>query len=75
VPGRWEEQASYPLSGCLLYSRPQARSGGYRLFLTDAYAFHRSLKLDMEHAPERNDIIADYVGVSYLYLENSPKTH
>ena len=72
VPGRWEERASYPLSGCLEYSRPQARSGGYRLFLTDAYAFHKSLKLDMEHAPEHNTFVADYVGVSYLYLENPP---
>ena len=72
VPGRWEARASYPLSGCLDYSRPQARSGAYRLFLTDAYAFHKSLKLDMEHAPEKNDFDADYVGVSYLYLENRP---
>ena len=72
VPGRWEARASYPLSGCLDYSRPQARSGAYRLFLTDAYAFHNSLKLDMEHAPEKNDFEADYVGVSYLYLENRP---
>ena len=74
VPGRWEGRASYPLSGCLEYSRPQARSGGFRLFLTDAYAFHKSIKLDMEHAPEHNDFIADYVGVSYLYLENRPTT-
>jgi len=74
VPGRWEGRASYPLSGCLEYSRPQARSGGYRLFLTDAYAFHQSLKLDMEHAPEKNDFIADYVGVSYLYLQSYPTT-
>lgn len=74
VPGRWEGRASYPLSGCLEYSRPQARSGGYRLFLTDAYAFHHGLKLDMEHAPEKNDFIADYVGVSYLYLEHPPTT-
>ena len=72
VPGRWEARASYPLSGCLDYSRPQARSGAYRLFLTDAYAYHKSLKLDMEHAPERNDFDADYVGVSYLYLETPP---
>jgi hypothetical protein len=72
VPGRWEGRASYPLSGCLEYSRPQARSGGYRLFLTDAYAFHKSLKLDMEHAPEKNDFIADYTGVSYLYLQDFP---
>ena len=74
VPGRWEARASYPLSGCLEYSRPQARSGGYRLFLTDAYRFERSLRLDMEHAPEKNDFDADYTGVSYLYLENPPVT-
>lgn len=72
VPGRWEARASYPLSGCLDYNRPMARSGAYRLFLTDAYAFHNSLKMDMEHAPEKNDYQADYVGVSYLYLENPP---
>ena len=72
VPGRWETRASYPLSGCLDYSRPQARSGAYRLFLMDAYAFHKSLRLDMEHASERNDFDADYVGVSYLYLERRP---
>lgn len=72
VPGRWEARASYPLSGCLDYVRPMARSGAYRLFLTDTYAFHKSLKLDQEHAPERNDHDADYVGVSYLYLESRP---
>jgi hypothetical protein len=74
VPGRWEARASYPLSGCLDYNRPMARSGAYRLFLTDAYAFHKSLKLDQEHAPEKNDFDADYVGVSYLYMENPPTT-
>jgi hypothetical protein len=72
VPGRWEARASYPLSGCMDYSRPQARSSAYRLFLTDNYAFRRSLKLDIEHAPTNNDFDADYVGVSYLYLENRP---
>ncbi len=75
VPGRWEARASYPLSGCLDYNRPMARSGAYRLFLTDAYSFHASLKLDQEHAPERNDFDADYVGVSYLYLENRPTSN
>ncbi|MEP6755748.1 MAG: glycoside hydrolase family 172 protein [Chthonomonadales bacterium] len=74
VPGRWEARASYPVSGCLDYIRPMARSGAYRLFLTDAYAFHKSIKMDMEHAPERNDFVADYVGVSYLYLEDRPTT-
>ena len=75
VPGRWEGRASYPLSGCLEYSRPQARSGGYRIFLTDCYAFHRSLRLDMEHAPEKNILVADYTGVSYLYLDSYPTSN
>lgn len=74
VPGRWEARASYPLSGCLDYSRPQARSGAYRLFLSDAYVFHKSLKMAIEHAPTNNDFIADYVGVSYLYMENPPES-
>ena len=72
VPGRWDARASYPLSGCLDYSRPQGRTGGYRLFLSDTYAFRRSLKLTIEHAPTGNDMPTDYVGVSYLYLENPP---
>jgi hypothetical protein len=74
VPGRWDARASYPLSGCLDHSRPLGRSGGYRLFLSDTYAFRRSLKLTIEHAPARNDLPTDYVGVSYLYLENPPPT-
>jgi hypothetical protein len=74
VPGRWDARASYPLSGCLDHSRSQSRSGGYRLFLSDTYAFRRSLKLTIEHAPAGNDLPTDYVGVSYLYLENPPST-
>ena len=66
MPGRWDARACYPLSGCLDYSRPQGRTGGYRLFLSDAYAFRRSLKLTIEHAPTGNDLPTDYVGVSYL---------
>lgn len=72
VPGRWEARASYPLSGCLDYSRPQGRTGGYRLFLTDSYAFRRSLALTIEHAPTGNDLPTDYVGMSYLYMESAP---
>lgn len=71
VPGRWETRASYPLSGCLGYVRPLSRSGAYRLFLTDAYAFQRSLVLDIEHGPTGNTDPGDYVGVSYLYLDRA----
>ena len=72
VPGRWDSRASYPLNGCLDYLRPLSRSGGYRLFIGDAYAFRRSLTVDIEHGPTGNGIPTDYVGVSYLYLTASP---
>ncbi len=72
VMGRWEGRASYPLSGCLDYKRPMARSGGYRLFLIDAYSFRKSILHTIEHAPEKNDHVADYVGVTYLYADSAP---
>ncbi len=68
VPGKWERRISYPLNGCLDYLRPLGRSGGYRFLLNDAYAFRDRLVLTMEHAPENNALVTDYVGVSYLYL-------
>jgi hypothetical protein len=72
VPGRWEARTSFPLSGCLDYQRPRARSGAYRLFLSDAYAFNKSIHLAIEHAPEKNSIPTDYVGMTYLYAERHP---
>lgn len=72
VPGQWETRTSYPLCGCLDYVRSLSRSGGYRLMLGDAYAFRRSLEVDIEHGPTKNNVPGDYVGVCYLYLELPP---
>ena len=72
VPDRWEKTLSFPLSGCLDYQKPLGRSGGYRLMLGDAYAFRKSIRQTIEHAPTGNDIETDYVGVTYLYLADSP---
>ncbi|HEY5552865.1 MAG TPA: glycoside hydrolase family 172 protein, partial [Opitutaceae bacterium] len=63
VPGQWETRTSHPLNGCLDYLRAIGRSGGYRLFLGDAYAFRQSLVVDIEHAPEKNTLVTDYAGV------------
>ena len=68
VPDRWEKNLSFPLSGCLAYQKPLGRSGGYRLMLGDAYAFRKSIHQTIEHAPTGNDLDADYVGVTFLYL-------
>ncbi len=71
VPDRWERTMSFPLSGCLAYEKPLGRSGGYRVMLGDAYAFRKSILQTIEHAPTGNDMVTDYVGVTYLYLDRA----
>lgn len=72
VPGRWNGRLSLPLSGALDYQESMGRTGGYRLMLTDAYVFHKSLKLTIEHGGEGNQVPADYTAVSFLYLDRPP---
>lgn len=72
VPGRWDSRVSFPLNGCLDYKKHLGRTGAYRLFLTDAYAFRKSLRLTIEHAPEGNTLATDYASVAYLYLQQPP---
>ncbi len=68
VPGRWEKQLSFPLSGCLGYQKHLGRTGGYRLMLGDAYAFRKSIRQTIEHAGTENSLPTDYCAVTYLYL-------
>jgi hypothetical protein len=72
VPGRWNGRFSLPLSGALDYQKSMGRTGGYRLMLNDAYVFHKSLKLTIEHGGEGNQVPADYAAVSFFYLERPP---
>lgn len=72
VPDRWEKRISFPLSGCLGYAKHLGRTGAYRLFLGDAYAFRQSLRQTIEHAGEQNNIPTDYCSVAYLYSERRP---
>jgi hypothetical protein len=72
VPGRWEQRLSFPLSGCLGYLKHLGRTGAYRLFLGDAYAWRRSIRQTIEHSGEKNNILTDYCGMTYLYSENRP---
>ncbi len=74
VPDRWEKRLSFPLSGCLGYAKHLGRTGGYRLFLGDAYAYRKSLRQTIEHAGEKNSIPTDYCSVTYLYSERRPTT-
>ena len=72
VPDRWEKRISFPLSGCLGYAKHLGRTGAYRLFLGDAYAYRKSLRQTIEHAGEKNSIPTDYCSVTYLYSERRP---
>ncbi|HNQ90607.1 MAG TPA: DUF2961 domain-containing protein [Verrucomicrobiota bacterium] len=72
VPDRWEKRISFPLSGCLGYAKHLGRTGAYRWFLGDAYAYRQSLRQTIEHAGEKNSIPTDYCSVTYLYSERPP---
>jgi len=72
VAGRWETRRSFPLSGCLDYKKHLGRTGAYRLFLGDAYAYRESILQTIEHAPTGNDLLNDYCGVTFLYSQDRP---
>ena len=72
VPDRWERRLSFPLSGCLGYAKHLGRTGAYRFFLGDAYAYRQRLRQTIEHAGEKNNIPTDYCSVTYLYSERRP---
>jgi hypothetical protein len=69
LPGRWNDRGSFLLNGALDYSRMLARTGGYRLLVSDAYSFDRSLKFTVEHGPEHNADDGDYAGTVFYYLD------
>jgi len=64
IPDRWEKRISFPLSGCLGYAKHLGRTGGYRLFLGDAYPFRANIRQTIEHAGEKNNILTDYCSVT-----------
>lgn len=72
VPGRWDRPVARALSGCMAYQKHLSRTGAYRFFIGDAYSYNRSILQTIEHAPERNETVADYCSVTYLYSENRP---
>jgi len=72
IPGRWEQRTSLPLSGCLDYQKALARTGGYRLMITDAYAYAKSINYTIEHGPEGNAVPTDYASVVFFYSQDPP---
>lgn len=70
-PGGWVERLGAPLSGCLDYSLPLGRTGGYRFFLTDKMPFNKKILHTIEHGPENNNRLVQYTSVA-LYYANAP---
>ena len=70
-PGGWVERLGAPLTGCLEYSLPLGRTGGYRLFINDKMPFNTSILHTIEHGPENNNRKVNYISVAMYYAENS----
>jgi hypothetical protein len=72
VPARWEERASFPLSGCLDYKKYISRTGGFRWMIPDTYVFNKSIDYTIEHGPEENMENTDYTSVTFFYSTVRP---
>ncbi len=68
-PGGWTERGGAPLSGCLSYSIPLSRTGGYRFYTTDKLPFYKSIYHSMEHGPVNNNRPVQNVSVAMYYAE------
>jgi hypothetical protein len=69
LKGRWDTARSFPLSGCLAYSTPLCRTGGYRFYLNDKLPFTHAFLEAIEHGPQGNHIPAVYTSVAYFYAD------
>ena len=69
---RWDQAFSLPVHGCLAYSIPLARTGGYRFLLSDKISFEREINMSIEHGPDHNKVPVDYTSVAYYYCDRPP---
>lgn len=75
VMDRWDRGMNLPLHGALDYSLPMARTGGYRLCLSDKMSFEHDFYIGIEHGPERNEYPVDYTSVAFYYCDRAPLRH
>lgn len=71
---RWDRKMSLPLHVSLDYSLPFARTGGYRLFISDKMPFQKEFKHSIEHGPEQNNKAGDYTSVAFYYADRAINT-
>ncbi len=75
LPDRWDRKFSLPMYGCMDYSLPFCRTGGYRLYLADKVSFEKSIYQSMEHGPEGNKVPVSYTSLSFYYCSMPPSTY
>ncbi len=71
---RWDRDMSLPLHGSLDYSLPFARTGGFRLFISDKMPFQKQILHTIEHGPEENNKPVDYTSVALYYASKAVST-
>lgn len=71
VPDQWDMAYSLPVNGCLGFSVPMSRTGGYRNYLSDKLSFRENFKLTIEHGPAGNMFPVDYSSVAFYYAEKA----
>ncbi|RYY17984.1 MAG: DUF2961 domain-containing protein [Chitinophagaceae bacterium] len=67
--GGWVERKGAPLHGCLDYSLPFSRTGGYRFYLLDKLPFSKHIYHSMEHGPVNNNREVEYASVAMYYAD------
>ncbi|HTE26606.1 glycoside hydrolase family 172 protein [Flavitalea sp.] len=68
-PGGWVERKGAPLHGCLDYSLPFSRTGGYRFYMLDKLPFSQQIYHSMEHGPVNNNRKVEYTSVAMYYAD------
>ena len=68
---RWDRGNSLPIHGCLDYSLPMGRTGGYRFFLSDKMSYEKEIYHGMEHGEVNNNFPVDYTSVSFFSIQNN----
>jgi hypothetical protein len=66
----WDARFSLPVHGCLDYSLPYCRTGGYRFYLSDKIPFGKSFFHSIEHGGIGNTFPADYTSLSFFYCDS-----
>lgn len=66
---RWDRGFSMPVHGCLDYSLPMSRTGGYRFYLSDKLSFEKEIYCGIEHGPVGSAYPVDYTSVAYFYSD------